>query len=412
MVRISMVIPVYNEIRFIQKTLESVIGDADEIILSDNASTDGTSDICQSFADKYPEIKYTRHKENMGAINNHFFAWNQVSGKYIRNMGAHDMISIGSNQSMAQLLDKHPDVVMAYPKYVINLKEDYSVIRSHAYDDEFVNGGLSDSAYIRVKSMSNNKDFFFVFFGLWKTEDYLNFTRPRIFKQNSTDVAILLSSAAKGKFLTDEKSIFFRMNPHNCKSMYDNNKRYKEFFLEQSPDSVSSFWPFAVFAESYDIMLEKFGENPQFCEEVLQDILRVSSAWLKNEYKLEYMPSIIPEKLELCKNIINVIEAAKNRKVDAFYKISKTYKKIFLFGSGKTSHDAISFFPLINWSAFIENDNSKVGKPDILPIISFQEFIENSKDTLVLITSSLYGEEMKQQLIDNGFPEESVVVAY
>jgi FkbM family methyltransferase len=89
---------------------------------------------------------------------------------------------------------------------------------------------------------------------------------------------------------------------------------------------------------------------------------------------------------------------------------SKT-KEVFLFGAGLGSHSAVESNPKIPWRAFIDNDNSKVGKADILPIISFEEFIANSKNAVVFISSSLYGNEMKRQLIDNSFPIEFIIDA-
>lgn len=94
------------------------------------------------------------------------------------------------------------------------------------------------------------------------------------------------------------------------------------------------------------------------------------------------------------------------------YEKQYSNKKCFLFGAGISSREAVYNLNEIPWQAFIDNDNTKIGKPDILPIISFQDFIENSGDSIVFITSSLYGIEMKQQLIDSGFPEKSIVDLY
>jgi glycosyltransferase involved in cell wall biosynthesis len=60
MIKTSLVIPVYNEIRFIERTLQSVVGEADEILVCDNASNDGTSEVCIQFSNKYSEIRYVR----------------------------------------------------------------------------------------------------------------------------------------------------------------------------------------------------------------------------------------------------------------------------------------------------------------------------------------------------------------
>jgi len=313
MVKVSLIIPVYNEIRFIQKTLESVVGDADEIILSDNASTDGSSDICQSFANKYPEIKYTRHKENMGAIKNFNFCKSQISGKYVRHIGAHDMISIGSNQSMASILDKHADIAMVYPKYVIGLKEDYSFERFHTYGEEFENDLLSDSAMTRTRTIISTWSDMSIFFGLWRTEIFKDVNSPRIYTQICTDVITVAATAAKGKMFPDEKSIFFIMNPRSVESTREMDIRYINAMAMPSNTNLS-FWCFAIFAEQYDLVLEMFKENPEFCQEMLNILLaNYTHRIFYSDITLENMPPIIPQKQELCQNCLNLIKEYKER---------------------------------------------------------------------------------------------------
>jgi FkbM family methyltransferase len=104
------------------------------------------------------------------------------------------------------------------------------------------------------------------------------------------------------------------------------------------------------------------------------------------------------------------------RMICAIFEESFVYKKLlqskrdaFKFGAGAMAYDEIKKYPKISWKAFIENDKSKVGKSDILPIISFEDFIANSENAVVLITSSLHGDEMKRQLLNNGFPEEFII---
>jgi len=323
MVNVSVTIPVYNEIRFIQKTLESVIGDADEIILSDNASTDGTSDICQSFASKYPEIKYTRQKENIGCSNNFLFCCNQASGKYIRNIGAHDMISIGSNHSMSLLLDKNTDVVMVYPKYVIALKEDYS-FHFIIMDNEFGNDLKSDLASVRIKSIIQNYGGFAVYFGLYRAEILKKvINNPRIFQHMITDGTLLSSMAAIGKFISDERSIFFRMNQdHN--STEGTKNRWARMILNPSVTQKEvnlSFWPFAGIAENYDLVLGMFNNDPLYCNEIFNILLsRNIEFFCDSELTLENMPPIINGKKEFCQNLMT--EISKN-----YYKIKTAERK-------------------------------------------------------------------------------------
>jgi len=95
-----------------------------------------------------------------------------------------------------------------------------------------------------------------------------------------------------------------------------------------------------------------------------------------------------------------------SKQVNSLHNIKEN---LFIFGAGRNGHNIINAFPEVRWHAFIDNDSTKVGKQDVLPIISFQEFIENSKNAIVIISSPLYGREMKQQLIDKGFSEDFII---
>lgn len=110
--------------------------------------------------------------------------------------------------------------------------------------------------------------------------------------------------------------------------------------------------------------------------------------------------------------MIYSINRDMNQKKVYYEKLIKTPKEIFLFGAGISSHLVVKAFPEIHWSAFIDNDDSKVDKSDILPIISFQKFIANSDNAMVFIASSIYSAEMKQQLVSNGFPEDSIIQSF
>jgi FkbM family methyltransferase len=111
----------------------------------------------------------------------------------------------------------------------------------------------------------------------------------------------------------------------------------------------------------------------------------------------------------LCYSLTNDLSRmvyAINNQLHTFPKIKGNF---FIFGAGAYGHRAVNAFPEVRWRAFIDNDNAKVGKKDVLPVISFQEFIENSKNAVVFISTHVYGDEMKQQLINNGFSEDFII---
>jgi glycosyltransferase involved in cell wall biosynthesis len=71
--RVSVGIPVYNGERYLQTAIESVLAQNYqdfELIISDNASTDRTPEICSAFAKCDSRIRYFRNETNIGAIPN------------------------------------------------------------------------------------------------------------------------------------------------------------------------------------------------------------------------------------------------------------------------------------------------------------------------------------------------------
>jgi glycosyltransferase involved in cell wall biosynthesis len=73
---LSICIPTYNREKYLQECLESIVHQEGfnindiEIVISDNASQDGTTKLVESFKQKYPNIQYFRNAENIGAIRN------------------------------------------------------------------------------------------------------------------------------------------------------------------------------------------------------------------------------------------------------------------------------------------------------------------------------------------------------
>jgi len=72
---LCVIIPFYNEKRFLEESLKRVLNNDiyDQIILSDDCSDDGSELIAKGFSDKYEKILYIKSNENQGkgsALNN------------------------------------------------------------------------------------------------------------------------------------------------------------------------------------------------------------------------------------------------------------------------------------------------------------------------------------------------------
>ena len=83
--KISIGIPVYNGEKFIRKCIESVLQQTNrnfELIISDNASTDSTPEICKEFLNKDDRINFVRQNKNMGGLWNFHFLVEKAAEEY------------------------------------------------------------------------------------------------------------------------------------------------------------------------------------------------------------------------------------------------------------------------------------------------------------------------------------------
>ena len=116
-IKVSLGLPVYNGERFVAQAIQSVLDQtyADfELVISDNASTDGTSDICQEFARKDPRIRYIRQEINVGAKANFNRVFEYSRGQYFKWVAADDVCGPRYLELTVAALDNDPTVVLAH----------------------------------------------------------------------------------------------------------------------------------------------------------------------------------------------------------------------------------------------------------------------------------------------------------
>jgi len=115
--RLSVGLPVYNGDRYLAKSIDSLLGQSFtdfELIISDNASTDGTEEICRRCAAKDPRIRYVRQPRNIGAVPNHNFVLREARGEYFKWAAHDDVYGRDLLARCVAALDEHPDVVLSH----------------------------------------------------------------------------------------------------------------------------------------------------------------------------------------------------------------------------------------------------------------------------------------------------------
>lgn len=92
---VSICIPVYNGEQFIAEAIGSAIAQGYprlEVLVQDNASTDGTWELLVSLADRYTELSIERNESNIGMSPNWNRVVNRASGEYVLLMSADDYL--------------------------------------------------------------------------------------------------------------------------------------------------------------------------------------------------------------------------------------------------------------------------------------------------------------------------------
>ena len=115
--RLTVGLPVYNGENFLAESLESLLGqtyDDFELIISDNASTDCTADICRQYAKEDSRIRYIRQPYNIGLIRNEQFVMREAKGELFKLAAHDDLYARDLLEKCIEALNSHPEVVVAH----------------------------------------------------------------------------------------------------------------------------------------------------------------------------------------------------------------------------------------------------------------------------------------------------------
>ena len=111
--RVSVLIPSYNQETVIEQTvMSSLTQDYDnlEVVVSDDASQDGTPQILKEIQSKYPErLKVFLHATNLGVTRNHTRGLLECTGDFIAFQDGDDLFLPGKINKQVAFLQAHPD---------------------------------------------------------------------------------------------------------------------------------------------------------------------------------------------------------------------------------------------------------------------------------------------------------------
>jgi Glycosyl transferase family 2 len=112
---VSIGLPTRNGERYLDEAVRSVLAQEYgriELVISDNASDDGTEEICRQFARSDSRVRYHRQSENIGLVSNFNAVLQLANGTYLKWMGDDDWLTPSYVTSCVQALEEDPALIL------------------------------------------------------------------------------------------------------------------------------------------------------------------------------------------------------------------------------------------------------------------------------------------------------------
>jgi len=119
--KVSVGVPVFNDVQFIQKCLDSLLNQTYkniEIVISDDQSTDGSEEVCKTYASNHSNIKYFRQEKNLGISKNMEFLLDKCRSEFFMWAANDDEWSPRFIEILIQELIINEDAVVSFGPYV------------------------------------------------------------------------------------------------------------------------------------------------------------------------------------------------------------------------------------------------------------------------------------------------------
>lgn len=167
---VSIGMPVHNGGRYLRAALDSLLKQDYanfELIISDNASTDSTAQICQEFVAKDRRVAYFRSDSKVEVFANFGLALQRARGKYFMWAAADDIWLPNFVSALAVELDTDPEAAVAMCA-TKRIREDGTLVDYVRLADVFHFGGKRHFAL--AMALASGKPYHLCFYGLFRTE--------------------------------------------------------------------------------------------------------------------------------------------------------------------------------------------------------------------------------------------------
>ena len=195
-------IPAYNEKRFIGRAIESVLTQTFtdfELLISDDASSDGTAEICAEYAARDRRIRFVRQSSNLGPFLNLKYVTDHADGTLLVWLAHDDALdNTYLEECVTQLTSRPHDVLVSTDFKIIDETGKLICVESLASIRADRPWKRRRPEFFRFPVYSN---IFYCFYGMMRTEAgkrmFAQLKRPRYMSQ--IELPVLARLAAMGQ---------------------------------------------------------------------------------------------------------------------------------------------------------------------------------------------------------------------
>lgn len=212
--RVSIGMPVFNGEKYLAEALDSLLAQSFtdfELIISDNASDDGTEAICRRFAESDRRVRYIRNDVNRGAAWNHNKVMGEARGELFKLACHDDVCDRELLAACVDALDARSDAVLANPVTLQMMNGDMSRLEIYSSDMALT----SPVTAIRFGDLINEAPPSFPLFGVVR----MNALRriPWYESYKASDRVVLVRIALTGAFVdAPDARFYYRWHENNA----------------------------------------------------------------------------------------------------------------------------------------------------------------------------------------------------
>jgi glycosyltransferase involved in cell wall biosynthesis len=237
--KVSVGLAVFNGEQYLEAAVDSILGQTFkdlELILSDNASTDRTEEICRRHAARDSRVRYVRNARNIGGANNENQTFRLARAPLFRWAAHDDLMEKQALERCVAVMDAHTEVTLCYTGVV--------VIDEHGTEHErFLPGKALDASpsrrFFDLYTLSHNCE---TSYGLMRsavlrrTDLQLNYT--------DSDRTLLAELALHGPFWQVPEYLFRkRYHPRMSTSQFSDWRARMAWFAPEGHDRrLSPYW--------------------------------------------------------------------------------------------------------------------------------------------------------------------------